>query len=51
MHAEVEAFYNEILELGVDYLSENGKIPEITDFTQNPREWGKMDPHVQLYEE
>ncbi len=51
MTAEVEALYNDAKALGVDYLSENGLLPEITDFTVNPREWGKIPPHVQLYEE
>jgi len=48
---EVENFYHEILELGVDYITEFGPIAEITDFTQNPREWGKIAPHIQIYNE
>jgi len=43
--------YHEILELGVDYITEFGPIAEITDFTQNPREWGKIAPHIQIYNE
>jgi len=49
--AEVEALYNAAIELGVDYLSESGKLPEITDFTQNPRTWGVNDTHHQIYAE
>ena len=37
--AQVENLYNEILELGVDWITESGRIPEITDFTVNPRMW------------
>jgi hypothetical protein len=51
MIAEVENFYNEVMELGVNWITEYGPVAEITDFTINPREWGKISPHTQIYNE
>jgi hypothetical protein len=51
MTEEVEKLYHTLLELGLNWITEAGPIPEITDFTLNPREWGKTAPHAQLYKE
>lgn len=51
MIAQVEGLYHAIHALGVDYITEYAPIAEITDFTMNPREWGKIPPHNQIYRE
>jgi hypothetical protein len=48
---EVEQLYKDLFELGVDWISESGPVPEFRVYTINPREWGKVAPHVQMYEE
>ena len=51
MTEEAEALYHRLLDLGANWISEVGRIPEITDFTMNPRKWGTIRPHVQIYNE